>query len=1160
MTSITQKINSINGGISQQPDELKIPGQVVTAKNVFPDVTHGLQKRPGSLLVKSLSNNGTASLNSQENGKWFSYYRDENEQYIGQISRTGDVNMWRCSTFTVGGVTYPAGDPVNVVPDSSTSSAIATYLTHTADDDIQTLTLNDNTFINNRTYPTAMAATTEPAQPNQAFIELKQIKYASQYGVDLFNSTTSNTLSTVSTVTRLGIEYNASASPDPNNAVNTDGSATDYDLDTDGTCDSVGTQLFTVNASDTNSYVVLYTGSSSASNTFNNRGTDLIFRITTTGQPTTDGGSNPTYVCRYTVKIDLLHGGSGWQVGDKIRVETWNGHTQTHYNVVVEEVSTAKVAANLGLVRPTPTPFDGETAITGDMILGKIREGITGNATNTGNGFEVEQIGDGLYITRTAGTFNVNTPVSELLNVLTSEVQDVADLPKQCKDGYVVKVRNSANDEDDYYLKFFANNGLSGDGVWEECNKPTRKIAFDKSSMPVKLVRTSYTQFTLSQIAYEDCAVGDPKTAPKPSFISTVAGQDEDIVTANKTINKMVFFRNRLVFLSDENVIMSRPGDFFNFWAKSAIAASAEDPIDISCSSEYPAIIFDGIEVNSGLVLFTKNQQFMLTTDSDVLSPITAKINALSTYNFNHQTNPVSLGTTIAFLDNAGKFTRMFEMASVLREGEPVILEQSKVISKLFPKNINLIANSRENSFIVFAEKNQPTVYGFRYFTSGEKRIMQSWVTWELSGNIQYMCMLDDAIYAVVRNGTTNVMQKINLKLSGEDGESITQYSNTHGVHLDNIHTISHSSTTLTYNSSANKTTFAMPEGFYYKVAERNLLANSQTIPNPNGSELIVNPLGVTEDISYYDFATNEANNTFHIFTAATHTTGSGAVQPYASTLYARTDQGTCSISMYLNGGNVDASGNSNSTSISPPHPDDSRGREFLVDTTWRRIGGTQTNVSTSYRNNHPEFDIEFENPAGNSTTTKVYIWGAQLEQTSVTSLERTPITDNKSFAVYDVDSSNELGRFREATVNSGTIEIEGDWRNQDFLLGYLYDMEVELPKFYVTQQSGDRFVSDVQSNLVVHRVKFNFGPLGAYQTTLKRVGKPDFTETYESIFADQYSPSKLAIQTEQEVTVPVYERNTNYTLTIKSSKPTPATLYSLAWEGDYSNTFYKRV
>ena len=40
MASITQKINSVNGGFSQQPDDFKIPGHVVSAKNVFPVVTH----------------------------------------------------------------------------------------------------------------------------------------------------------------------------------------------------------------------------------------------------------------------------------------------------------------------------------------------------------------------------------------------------------------------------------------------------------------------------------------------------------------------------------------------------------------------------------------------------------------------------------------------------------------------------------------------------------------------------------------------------------------------------------------------------------------------------------------------------------------------------------------------------------------------------------------------------------------------------------------------------------------------------------------------------------------------------------------------------------------------------------------------------------------
>ena len=55
MSSITQTIPSYTGGISQQPDELKLPGQVSKAKNVYPDLVNGLTKRPGGKLIKSLS-------------------------------------------------------------------------------------------------------------------------------------------------------------------------------------------------------------------------------------------------------------------------------------------------------------------------------------------------------------------------------------------------------------------------------------------------------------------------------------------------------------------------------------------------------------------------------------------------------------------------------------------------------------------------------------------------------------------------------------------------------------------------------------------------------------------------------------------------------------------------------------------------------------------------------------------------------------------------------------------------------------------------------------------------------------------------------------------------------------------------------------------------
>lgn len=164
MSSITQTIPTFNGGISQQPDELKVPGQVKDALNVLPDLTHGLLKRPGGKLIKSLSD---GSNNSVANGRWFHYYRDEAEQYIGQVDRTsGDVNVWRCSD----------GQEMTVTFDGNTANQtnLKNYLKHSADEDIQTLTLNDYTYFTNRTKVAAMAGTVADVKPYEAYVELKK--------------------------------------------------------------------------------------------------------------------------------------------------------------------------------------------------------------------------------------------------------------------------------------------------------------------------------------------------------------------------------------------------------------------------------------------------------------------------------------------------------------------------------------------------------------------------------------------------------------------------------------------------------------------------------------------------------------------------------------------------------------------------------------------------------------------------------------------------------------------------------------------------------------------------------------------------------------------------------------------------------------------------
>jgi len=1205
MTSITQQIPNYVGGISQQPDELKVPGQVRTAKNVIPDVTHGLLKRPGGRLI------GSALSAYTTDSKWFHYYRDETEQYIGQIRKSdGELKMWRCSD----------GQAMTVNYDSGTATALKSYLTHTAEQDIQTLTLNDYTYLTNRTKTVAMSATVEPARPPEAFIELKKVAYASQYSVNIFDTTTTTE---VKTATRIKVASSSldSDSNCPNvgteilkvgtdnqdltnvkqkikvslatigqssadnffeddatraysliyvppawvvntyyqtgdlvqgesdnsriykrtgSAITSSGTVPDHDSgETDGwtaittttytaNSDVSSTQLYggqacieiadsreidskadldlTVAAWSTGNgahfpfeidsttwdgtyatltYVWKNNGDYSdhisrlifrrtngtthtiggnnvssatdgALSTSNGKlaisrigwggndvlpagRADLYFRLTNTGQAVPDA-TGDNYSCRYTTTVDLLHGGSGWEPGDKIQIRMKGGV----YVLEVEETSISKVQANLGLIRPTPTSFDTKTTVTAESILGAIRTDIA--AQSAFADADVQQIGNGIYITRSSGTFNISTPVSELLNGLSSEVKDVGDLPKQCKHGYVVKVANSEAEEDDYYVKFFGNNDRDGDGVWEECVKPGDNTTYDSATMPIQIVREANGTFTVKQVTYDPAQVGDTSdngTNPRASFVG-------------KTINKLLFFRNRLVMLSDENVIMSRPGDFFNFWAKSAISYTATDNIDISCSSEYPAIVYDGLQVNSGLVLFTKNQQFMLTTDSDVLSPLTAKINSLSSYNFNFETNPVSLGTTVAFLDNAGKYTRFFEMTAVLREGEPNVLEQSKNISKLFPNNIDLIANSRENSTIFFATKGTNKLYGFRYYSTGERRVQQAWFEWELSGTIEHIAMLDDALYGIVEN-------IVNDKSFTGNG-SITSF-------------------------------------------------DTEWTPMPTLSKLNVQVNGIDQTSGF------SLSGSSIVFTSAPANNSTIRVYEPRSVMQ--------KFSLKL----------------------DDNSHTIVEDETYR---------------------VHLDNAKTFAYTNLTYVADGDY-----TKLDHTAADFSGSGQLYAVAVSTSTdkefnGLLSKVTTfdDSGTtkVKIPGNWTTStaakafNVVLGYDFDMEVEFPTIYVTQQEGERFKSDIQSSLVLHRIKMSLGPTGVYNTTLKRIGKLDYNETFESVMADAYTANTVGIDKEQIATLPVYEKNTNLTLTLKSTHPSPATLYSMNWEGDYTNKYYKRV
>ena len=935
MASVTQTIPQFSLGMSEQPDNLKFPGQVTEIVNAIPDVTRGLFKRPGAKRI------GTSPLaNVQSGGSWFHYFRDETEgSYIGQVAADGQVRVWRCSDGTQMTTAYGTGG----------QTAIQNYLATSTPENLQFLTINDTTFVSNRdstnsnTLVGETGTTTARPDAHFAMLELLRTENGRQYGVDVFRTAD---VTTLTRATRIKISAD-----------------TLFEGDGSGSCPGIGTQVFSVDS-----------GSKK----------NLIFRINALGQQgvspnynaSTDGPDGDNYQCSYQREVVLLHGGEGWVVGDTVTVtldsakggggsnKTQAQTTDATYTIRVEEIESTDVNATIssngdGLIRPEPTPFDAQTAVTADTIIGGIIAELPSGVTG-------KQIGNGIYLS-SSNSFTVNIVENDLMRVMQSSVNDVQNLPNQCKHGYIVRVANALrSEEDDYYLKFEGQNDKDGSGSWTECALPG--ITTTLTNMPLVIQRTGTTTFTVKQFTYGVRDVGDTFTNPMPSFVG-------------KRINKVLFFRNRLALLAGENVVTSRPGTLGepNFFIETALTVSVADPVDISAASMFPSDLFDGIEINAGLLVFSTNQQFLLASDDTVFNPDTAKLRSISTFNYNEDMPPISLGTTVAYIDNSGKFSRFNEMANSAREGEPNIIEVSKVVPTLLPKDIDLITNSRENSIVLISKTGTDEVFGYKYFQTADKRVQAAWFKWKLNNPLTYHFIINDEYFFL---DSDYYLQSIKLVQADSD-PSIVQDNVDFLLHVDNHTTVSGGS----YSAATNLTTFSSVSWL-----------SSVTTPN--------------HDLVVIDTNTNSAR----------------------------------------------------------------------------------------------------------------------------------------------------VGRYAKPTVSGTNFTLPGDWSSATLTIGYIYPYQVKIPTLYPTKIEGSRATADVNSSLVLHRVKFHFGKVGLYETTLERVGKTDYTEVYESTELDEYDASDAPYLEEFIKTVPVYEKNTNVEITLKSSHPAPATLRSLSWEGDYSPKYYRRV
>ena len=439
-----------------------------------------------------------------------------------------------------------------------------------------------------------------------------------------------------------------------------------------------------------------------------------------------------------------------------------------------------------------------------------IRNGVK-SAIGSPSGITLANIGDSSFsIVKSSGTLSVSASDgygNQASQVIKDTVQNFTDLPAQAINNMVVEVQGDAsNSFDNYYVVF-----KTSTNVWEETVAPGVEIKIDPDTMPHVLIRTAdgnfrFTQvdgssYTVSSTSYDvpswgERIAGDLDSSPTPSFVDT-------------KINDIYFHRNRLGFLADENVILSRSGENFEFFNETVTDALDTDPIDVNVSHTKVSILKHAVAFDEKLLLFSDQTQFILTGGAS-LSPGSVSVNVTTEYETLDTVSPVGSGNNVFFAFNKGQFTGVREMY-VESDGET---NQGEDITANIPKYVpsdvfKFAIASNENILVCLSSKTGQlnSLYIYQWFFSNSKRLQSAWHKWTIGDDNNTKILNADFIgttlYLVIERSDGVYIETVDCAPASVDvGE-------TYLTHLDRK--LSNADITESYDAGTNLTTITLP-------------------------------------------------------------------------------------------------------------------------------------------------------------------------------------------------------------------------------------------------------------------------------------------------------------------------------------------------------------
>ena len=153
--------------------------------------------------------------------------------------------------------------------------------------------------------------------------------------------------------------------------------------------------------------------------------------------------------------------------------------------------------------------------------------------------------------------------------------------------------------------------------------------------------------------------------------------------------------------------------------------------------------------------------------------------------------------------------------------------------------------------------------------------------------------------------------------------------------------------------------------------------------------------------------------------------------------------------------------------------------------------------------------------------------------------------------------TSGYYGRVVVETDGGGNyFKITGDVASNFIYVGYEYNMELTLPRYYYSMGEAG---ADFTAVTTTSRMAFYTGLGGDVYFSILDRSRGTWRSIDGARSADFYAANTSPFRNSFIYKVPIYQRPDNYTMKVTSNTPFPVSLVAMQWEGQYSPGFFRR-